>query len=97
MITYGVATMVGPLITGVAMDWFGPHALFAAIAVFFAAYAGHAAWRISRRDQAPEETRSDFLAMAALPDLTPQSAELDPRSDPSWGEQSEEDEEESAA
>jgi len=92
MITYGVATMIGPMVTGLVMDWFGPHALFAAIAVFFAIYAAHAAWRISRREQPPEETRSDFLAMAALPDLTPQSAELDPRSDPNWGEQPDEDE-----
>jgi len=86
MITYGVATMIGPLITGAAMDSFGPHALFAVIALCFAAYSAHAAWRISRREQAPEETRSDFLAMAAMPDQTPQSAELDPRSDPAWGE-----------
>ncbi|AKI01181.1 arabinose efflux permease family protein [Hoeflea sp. IMCC20628] len=89
MITYGVATMIGPLITGAAMDWFGPHALFAVIALCFAAYSAHAAWRISRREQAPEEMRSDFLPMAAMPDQTPQSAELDPRSDPGYGEQSE--------
>jgi hypothetical protein len=89
MITYGVATMIGPLITGAAMDWFGPHALFAVIALCFAAYSAHAAWRISRREQAPEEMRSDFLPMAAMPDQTPQSAELDPRSDPAYGDQSE--------
>jgi MFS family permease len=87
MITYGVATMVGPIVTGVAMDWFGPHALFAVIAISFALYSGHAAWRISRREQPSEEMRSDFLAMAAMPDLTPQSAELDPRSDPSYYEE----------
>ena len=98
MITYGVATMVGPVVTGVAMDWFGPHALFVVIAICFAAYSGHAAWRISRREQPSEDMRSDFLPMAALPDLTPQTAELDPRSDPAWGEQSaEEEESESAA
>ena len=96
MITYGVATMIGPLITGAAMDSFGPHALFAVIAICFAAYSAHAAWRISRREQAPEEMRSDFLPMAAMPDQTPQSAELDPRSDPAYGEQSDEDENESA-
>jgi MFS family permease len=94
MITYGVATMVGPVVTGVAMDWFGPHALFVVIAICFAAYSGHAAWRISRREQPSEDMRSDFLPMAALPDLTPQTAELDPRSDPAWGEQSSEEEEE---
>jgi len=31
-----------------------------------------------------------------LPDLTPQSAELDPRSDPAWGEHADEDESEVA-
>ncbi|WP_417417493.1 MFS transporter [Hoeflea sp.] len=96
MITYGVATMIGPLITGGAMDWFGPHALFVVIAICFAAYSGHAAWRISRREQPSEEMRSDFLPMAAMPDLTPQTAELDPRSDPAWGEQTDEEEDESA-
>ncbi|MEM5494032.1 MFS transporter [Hoeflea sp. AS16] len=97
MITYGVATMIGPLITGGAMDWFGPHALFVVIAICFAAYSGHAAWRISRREQPSEEMRSNFLPMAAMPDLTPQTAELDPRSDPAWGEQSDEEEEEETA
>jgi hypothetical protein len=82
------------VVTGVAMDWFGPHALFVVIAICFAAYSGHAAWRISRREQPSEDMRSDFLPMAALPDLTPQTAELDPRSDPAWGEQSSEEEEE---
>ncbi|MBC7279875.1 MFS transporter [Hoeflea sp.] len=91
MLVYGCATMVGPLITGAAMDWFGPHALFAAIAICFAAYSAHAAWRISRREQPSEEMRSDFLPMAAMPDLTPQSAELDPRSDPGYGEDTAED------
>lgn len=91
MITYGVANMIGPLVTGAAMDWFGPHALFAVIALCFAAYAAHAAWRISRRQQPSEDMRSDFLPMAAMPGQTPQSAELDPRSDPAYGEQSDED------
>ncbi|MDF1607250.1 MFS transporter [Hoeflea sp. YIM 152468] len=97
MITYGVATMIGPLITGVAMDRFGPHALFVVVALCFAVYAGHAAWRISRRQQAPEETRSDFLAMAVMRDQTPQSAELDPRSDPAYGDHTEEKDEETEA
>ena len=89
--------MVGPVVTGAAMDWFGPHALFVVIAICFAAYSGHAAWRISRREQPSEDMRSDFLPMAALPDLTPQTAELDPRSDPAWGEQSAEEEENAAS
>ena len=93
MITYGVATMIGPMVTGVAMDWFGPGALFGVIALCFAAYSGYAAWRISQRAQPSEDMRSDFLPMAALPDLTPQTSELDPRSDPSWGEQSSDDDE----
>jgi len=97
MITYGGATMIGPLVTGAAMDRFGPSALFAVIAICFAAYSGHAAWRISRREQPSEEMRSDFLPMAAMPDLTPQSAELDPRSDPAYGEHSDEDDAETSA
>ncbi|OCW55798.1 MFS transporter [Hoeflea olei] len=97
MLTYGCATMLGPLITGAAMDWFGPRALFVTIALCFAIYSAHAAWRISRREQPSAEMRSDFLPMAALPDLTPQTAELDPRSDPAWGTDEEEAEEEVAA
>ncbi|KGF66965.1 MFS transporter [Hoeflea sp. BAL378] len=97
MLTYGGATMVGPLITGAAMDRFGPHALFVTIALSFAAYSAHAAWRISRREQPSEEMRSDFLPMAALPDLTPQTAELDPRSDPAYGEETEEEADEISA
>ncbi|WP_417426319.1 MFS transporter [Hoeflea sp.] len=97
MIIYGVATMIGPIIIGLAMDGLGPFALFAAMAICFATYSGHAAWRISRREQPSEETRSDFLMMAPMREQTPQTAELDPRSDPAYNDDPEEEPEEAEA
>ncbi len=51
MITYGLGTISGPLMVGPVMDRFGPAALFVVLAVYFALYAGYAAWRILQREQ----------------------------------------------
>lgn len=82
LIVYGFGAMAGPLIAGTAMDIAGPSGLFATMGIAFAVYAVYATWRMARREMPPEETRSDFQAMAPAREHTPQTAELDPRSDP---------------
>lgn len=90
MITFGVGTMIGPLATGTVMDLTGPSGFFAAIGITFVAYSGYAAWRITRREKPAEEDRSEFQPMPSVQGQTPQTAELDPRSDPTYGENAEE-------
>lgn len=89
MITFGVGTMGGPLLAGLIMDWTGAGGFFAIIGVTFAAYSGYMVWRITRREMPDEADRWDFQAMTPYRDQTPQTAELDPRSDPAYGEESE--------
>lgn len=63
MITYGIGTISGPLMVGPVMDRFGPAALFAVLAVYFAVYAAYAAWRILQRRQGDGMVeKSDFQA-----------------------------------
>ncbi|PWW02250.1 putative MFS family arabinose efflux permease [Hoeflea marina] len=82
LIVYGFGAMSGPLLAGTAMDIVGPWGLFATMGAGFLCYALYAAWRMTRRTKPPEETRSEFRAMAPAREHTPQTAELDPRSDP---------------
>lgn len=84
LLVYGIGNIAGPIIAGVAMGAIGPSGLFLYFAIGFALYSLYAAWRISRRGQAPEETRTDFQAMPALREQTPQTVELDPRADPDF-------------
>lgn len=88
MLVYGTGNIFGPLIAGMAMDAAGPEAMFFTISIFYAAYTLYAAWRITRSAVAPEETRSDFQAIHAGYEITPQTSELDPRSDPEYHENS---------
>ncbi|MDO9418003.1 MFS transporter [Pararhizobium sp.] len=63
MIIYGIGTISGPLMVGPVMDRFGPAALFAVLAVYFALYAAYAAWRIMKRKQADGlVSKTDFQA-----------------------------------
>ena len=97
MIIYGVGAMFGPLIAGAAMDSSGPAALFVTLLVFFVGYGSYAAWRITRREEMPEDERGEFQATLPGQETTPQTTELDPRSDPEWGQSDEDEEEETSA
>ena len=80
--------MAGPLMTGLVMDFVGRSGFFATLAVGFLAYSAYAAWRITRREMPDETDRTEFQVMAPMREQTPQTAELDPRSDPAYGEDS---------
>lgn len=81
LIIYGMGTMLGPLLSGVAMDRFGSSSLFAVIGLTLALYGAYAYYRTFRRQQASEEERTDFQAMPLTRTQTPQTYELDPRGD----------------
>ncbi len=86
MITFGIGSMIGPLSAGAVMEFAGAWGIFAALGVTFAAYAGYSGWRITRREMPDEAERSEFQVMASMREQTPQTAELDPRSDPAYGD-----------
>lgn len=84
MLVYGIGTMIGPMIAGFTMEQIGPGGFFLFMGVNFALYGLYTLWRMSRREQAPEETRTDFSPMSPLREQTPQTVELDPRADPDF-------------
>ena len=51
-VLYGLGIIVGPLVGGQSIAWFGPRGLPAVLAVFFAIYAAYAGYRIVRRPPA---------------------------------------------
>jgi MFS family permease len=81
LIIYGFGTMIGPLVTGAAMDALGPWALFATIATAFGLYSAYAFYRTTKRAKPADEARSDFRAIPIGKGQTPQTVELDPRVD----------------
>tara|TARA_R110002126_G_scaffold82220_1_gene201741 strand:- start:841 stop:2115 length:1275 start_codon:yes stop_codon:yes gene_type:complete len=85
LIVYGLGSIAGPLVTALAMETFGDRGLFTVIAFSFVVVVAYSFYRISQREQAPEEDRSDFLVTPMARAATPQIFELDPRSDPEWG------------
>lgn len=82
LIVYGVGTMVGPIAAGMAMDFTGTWGLFATMGTAFLVYAVYAGWRMTRSAMPAAQARTDFQPLPPARLYTPQTAELDPRSDP---------------
>ncbi len=81
LIVYGLGNMVGPQIGGRLMDAIGPSGLFIALGATFAAYGGYATWRTMRREAVPAEERADYQVLPSPAVQTPETYQLDPRSD----------------
>lgn len=82
LLLYGFGTMVGPLAASAAMTGLGPAALFLVTAVAQTAIAAYALYRATRRAPVPEAQRDAFLTVPSPRAITPQTAALDPRSEP---------------
>lgn len=61
---FGMGSVFGPLTAGVAMDVFGPSALFTYLAVVFSFTGSFAVYRMTQRVTAPLEERGDFVLVA---------------------------------
>ncbi len=83
LITYGIGTMVGPLVGGQLFSLIGPSGLFVALGMFFAAYGSYAYWRTTRRVGIAPDEREDFRSVPVTPFQTQQVYELDPRQEES--------------
>ena len=82
LILYGGGTMIGPLVTGPLMEWFGTNALFQMIGVSHLVLAIHMTYRIVKRSAPDEEDTMDFQAMpVATMGHSTETYSLDPRSD----------------
>jgi MFS family permease len=82
LILYGIGNMIGPLVTGPAMEMFGTQALFQIIGGSHLLLAIHMAYRITRREAPDDEQVMDYqVTPIATMAPTAESYALDPRSD----------------
>ncbi|MDR6293624.1 MFS family permease [Inquilinus ginsengisoli] len=77
LILWSIGSSAGPLIATLAMDRFGPDALFVYVAVLVGAFAVFVLWRMARRGRVAAEEAEQFVGLAAAG--SPAPAELDPR------------------
>lgn len=82
LLLYGVGTIIGPTVGGVAMAGGTPYLLFAVTGLAHAAVAGYAVYRSTRRAAVPVEERETFSSVPASRSATPEAITLDPRAHP---------------
>lgn len=91
LIVYGVGNMIGPQISARMMESFGKTGMPMTLAMCFAAYGLHALWRISLKERpAISDHKTEFKYQAIKNINTPESYQMDPRSDAPEDENSEE-------
>jgi len=83
LVVYGIGSMAGPQLGGRMMESLGPGGFFLAMALSYAAYGSYAFWRTFRRDAPAPEERDDFQPLPVNIAHTPETAQLDPRSEDS--------------
>ncbi len=71
--TFGLGAIAGPLITGWAMQGFGPFAFWLVLSVTFAAVAVYALYRMTQRPVAPAAETESYLGV--LPTASPVAVE----------------------
>lgn len=82
LILYGIGNMIGPLVTGPAMEVLGTGALFQIIGASHLLLAAHMTYRITRREAPDDEQTMDYqVTPVATMTPTAESYALDPRSD----------------
>jgi len=79
LLLYGVGTIIGPMIGGLAMDMFGPHALFAVTVFAHVMLSVYALVRIHVRSALAPETREAFQSLPSSRLATPESFNLAPK------------------
>ena len=81
LILYGIGNMIGPIVTGTAMEYLGNGALFQMIGLSHLLLAAHMTYRIMRRE-APAEDLMDYqVGPVATVGMSTETFALDPRSD----------------
>jgi len=73
VLTFGVGAILGPLVTGLAMEQFGPFAFWLVLGATFAAIALYALYRMTQRATVPVEKTESYLSV--LPSASPVAVE----------------------
>ncbi|KAB0540031.1 MFS family permease [Pseudochrobactrum saccharolyticum] len=82
LIVYGIGNVIGPQIAARMMESFGKTGMPVTLIICFAAYGLHALWRISLHERpAISDQKTEFKYQATKNINTPESYQMDPRSD----------------
>ncbi len=76
LLTYGLGSIVGPLVASAMMNAAGAPMMFLFTAAVHLAFAAFALYRMTRRARAPEETREEFVI---IPRTAPTAFDLSPQ------------------
>ncbi|OZB14409.1 MAG: MFS transporter [Marinobacter sp. 34-60-7] len=77
LLSYGVGSVIGPVVMAELINLFGPAGLFYGNAGFLLLLAGITSYRISHTDDVPVEQQEHFVP--AMPETSPVLTEMDPR------------------
>lgn len=67
LLAYGLGSIFGPFVSSVAMDHFGPNALFIVVAVVLVFMIGFLVMRVLQRDTLPNAEKADYDLAASAP------------------------------
>lgn len=73
VLTFGIGAISGPLVTGWAMQQFGPYAFWLVLVVTFCAIALYALYRMTKREAMPADETESYLGV--LPTASPMAVE----------------------
>ena len=73
VLTFGIGAISGPLVTGWAMQQFGPYAFWLVLVVTFGAIALYALYRMTKREAIPTDETESYLGV--LPTASPMAVE----------------------
>lgn len=79
LLSYGIGSVIGPVVMAELMSALGPSGLFWGSAGFLAMLAVATSYRISHTPDVPVEDQEHFVA--AMPEASPVLAEIDPRNE----------------
>jgi len=71
--TFGLGAIIGPLVTGWAMETFGPYAFWPVLGITFLLIVLYAAYRITQRAHSPTDTTESYLSV--IPTASPVAVE----------------------
>ncbi|OYR19574.1 MFS transporter [Brucella thiophenivorans] len=87
LIIYGAGSVIGPALAGPLMDMMGASGFFVIMAVAYSIYGLHALWRIRRFERpAVSDQKTEFKIYTPDGQPTPETMQLDPRSEASPGQ-----------
>tara|TARA_R110002072_G_scaffold30915_4_gene95959 strand:+ start:4734 stop:5264 length:531 start_codon:yes stop_codon:yes gene_type:complete len=65
LLTYGLGSIIGPLVAGIAMAGVGNRALFLVTSFSYVMVIGYTIWRIRKRDRVADSEKSNFQPATA--------------------------------